>query len=167
MRRPFDNNEDFHIDLSKYPPVLRQERASFITLNINQRLRGCIGTLVANRPLIADVAHNAQAAAFKDSRFKPLTFDEFQNVEFHISVLSVPEILPLSSREELIAKLRPGIDGLIIEYEGKRATYLPSVWSQLSDAETFVSELRRKAGLDVNGWHPETIVHRYTTEEFC
>ena len=165
--RPFENNESFNVDLSKYPPVLRQERASFVTLNINQRLRGCIGTLVAHRPLIADVAHNAQAAAFKDPRFKPLTFDEFQNVDLHISVLSVPEILSLSSREELIAKLRPGIDGLIIEYEGKRATYLPSVWSQLSDAETFVSELRRKAGLKVGEWHPDTIVHRYTTEEFC
>ena len=165
--RPFENNESFNIDLSKYPPELSQERASFVTLNINQRLRGCIGTLVANRPLIADVAHNARAAAFKDPRFKPLTFDEFQNVDFHISVLSVPEILLLSSREELIAKLRPGIDGLIIEYKGKRATYLPSVWSQLSDAETFVSELRRKAGLEASGWHPDTIVHRYTTEEFC
>ncbi|MCZ6504188.1 MAG: AmmeMemoRadiSam system protein B [Gammaproteobacteria bacterium] len=165
--RPFENNESFHIDLSKYPPVLRQERASFVTLNINRQLRGCIGTLVAHQPLITDVAHNAQAAAFKDPRFKPLTIDEFQNVDFHISVLSVPEVLPLSSREELIAKLRPGIDGLIIEYEGKRATYLPSVWSQLADAETFVSELRKKAGLEAGGWHPDTIVQRYTTEEFC
>jgi len=165
--RPFENNESFSIDLSKYPRVFRQERASFVTLNINQRLRGCIGSLVAHRPLVTDVAHNSQAAAFKDPRFKPLTFEEFQTVDFHISILSVPEILPSSSREELVAKLRPGIDGLIIEYNGKRATYLPSVWGQLTDAETFISELCRKAGLKASGWHADTIVHRYTTEEFC
>lgn len=164
---PFGNKENYHIDLSKYPPLLRQERASFVTLNINQKLRGCIGSLTAQRPLITDVAHNAQAAAFKDPRFKPLTLEEFQDVDFHISVLSVAEELRLSSREELLAKLRPGIDGLIIEYNGKKATYLPSVWEQINDADTFISELRRKAGLNASGWHADTIVHRYTTEEFC
>lgn len=164
---PFDHNESYHIDLSRYPSVFRQERASFVTLNINKKLRGCIGSLVAHRPLITDVAHNAQAAAFKDHRFKPLTLEEFHNVDFHISVLSVPEVLQLGSREELVAKLRPGVDGLIIEHDGKRATYLPSVWEQINDADTFVSELRRKAGLNASGWHADTIVHRYTTEEFC
>ena len=162
-----ESSGNYNIDLDSYPPELKQERATFVTLYINDSLRGCIGSLAAHRPLVVDIAHNAQAAAFKDPRFKPLTLAEFQHVDFHISVLSVPRVLAVSSRSELMDKLRPGIDGLIIEEKGRRATYLPSVWEQISDAETFVSALRRKAGLDATGWHADTVVHQYTTEEFC
>jgi AmmeMemoRadiSam system protein A len=164
---PFGNNENYHIDLSRFPPALKEERASFVTLNINQQLRGCIGSLAAHRPLVTDVAHNAQAAAFKDPRFKPLTLGEYQQVDIHISVLSPPELLEVNSRADLLSRLRPGIDGLIINEGGKRATYLPSVWEQLPDPENFVAELRRKAGLRANAWAENTTIHRYTTEEFC
>ena len=164
---PFGNNENYHIDLSRFPQALKEERASFVTLNINQQLRGCIGSLAAHRPLVTDVAHNAQAAAFKDPRFKPLTLGEYQQVDIHISVLSPPELLEVNSRADLLSRLRPGIDGLIINEGGKRATYLPSVWEQLPDPESFVAELRRKAGLRANGWAANTTIHRYTTEEFC
>ncbi|MBQ74563.1 MAG: hypothetical protein CMQ20_06000 [Gammaproteobacteria bacterium] len=165
--RSFESSGNYNIDLNSYPPEFKVESASFVTLNINDGLRGCIGSLAAHRPLVVDIAHNAQAAAFNDPRFKPLTLAEYQQVDFHISVLSVPQVLAVSSRTELIDKLRAGIDGLIIEENGRRATYLPSVWEQINDAETFVSELRRKAGLDASGWHADTVVHRYTTEEFC
>ncbi len=163
----FGNNENYHIDLNRFPQALKEERASFVTLNINQQLRGCIGSLAAHRPLVTDVAHNAQAAAFKDPRFKPLTLGEYQQVDIHISVLSPPELLEVDSRADLLSRLRPGIDGLIINEGGKRATYLPSVWEQLPDPESFVAELRRKAGLRANAWAANTTIHRYTTEEFC
>ncbi len=163
---PLSTKDKFHIELNQFPPSFRQNRATFVTLNIKNQLRGCIGSLTAHQPLVADVANNAQSAAFKDSRFKPVTLDEYQNIDFHISILSIPEKLIISSREEFIRILRPGIDGIILEENGKKATYLPSVWEQLPLAESFVSELRRKAGLAPGDWGSNTIVQRYTTEEF-
>ncbi|MCB1691841.1 MAG: AmmeMemoRadiSam system protein B [Pseudomonadales bacterium] len=167
IRHPLTSREKFHLDLNHFPAPLRAEGASFVTLNIDGRLRGCIGSLVAHRPLVIDVANNAQAAAYNDPRFGPLSLDEYQRVDVHISVLSAPEPMSVSSREDLIEQLRPGVDGLILEERGRRATYLPSVWEQLPDPETFVAELRAKAGLPRDGWSPETTVSRYTTEEFA
>lgn len=158
--------DNYQLDLNRFPAALRKPGASFVTLNIHGQLRGCIGSLVAHRPLSVDVANNALAAAFNDPRFSPLTLDEFHLVETHISILSEPAEVTVSGRDELIQLLRPGIDGLIIEEGGHRATYLPSVWEQLPDAATFVAELRRKAGLAHDGWSAATRVFRYTTEEF-
>jgi hypothetical protein len=114
-----------------------------------------------------DVASNAQAAAFKDPRFPQLTLDEFHQIDIHISVLSVPEEMHVTSKQDLISQIQPGIDGLIIEESGKRATYLPSVWEQLPTPDAFVQELRRKAGLSPDDWLETTKVSRYRTEEFC
>lgn len=164
--QPLVTGGSYNLDLNHFPEALRQERASFVTLHLNGQLRGCIGSLTAHRALVADVANNAQAAAFKDPRFSPVSFDEYHDIDVHISVLSRPEPMAVDTREELLAQLRPGVDGLIIEERGHRATYLPSVWEQLPDPESFVDELRRKAGLDRGGWHHETRVFRYTTEEF-
>jgi MEMO1 family protein len=164
---PLTSQNKYHIELNHFPALFRENRATFVTLNVRNQLRGCIGSLIAHQPLVADVAGNAQSAAFKDPRFKPVTLDEYQNIDFHISVLSAPEPLDITSREELITRLRPGIDGLILEENGRKATYLPSVWDQLPEPESFVSELRRKAGLRANDWGTNTTVHRYTTEEFC
>lgn len=165
--QPLLGNRDIKLDLSQFPPSLREQRAAFVTLNRDGGLRGCIGSLQATRPLVLDVATNAQSAAFKDPRFSPLTLAEFQDVDVHISVLSEPEPFPVASREALIEQLRPGIDGLIIDDGGRRATYLPSVWEQLPTPEQFVRELRRKAGLPADGWREGTQVFRYHTEEFC
>jgi AmmeMemoRadiSam system protein A len=137
-----------------------------VTLNIAGKLRGCIGSLQAHRPLVLDVAHNAQSAAFQDPRFSPLSHEEYQQVDIHISILSQPVPLTASSTDDLAAKLRPGIDGLIIKEGSRQATYLPSVWEQINDPTQFIMELRRKAGLDPKGWH-DTEVLTYTTEEFC
>jgi MEMO1 family protein len=164
--QPLHGNE-VKLNLQHFPASFQQPRATFVTLNIEGRLRGCIGSLQAHRPLVVDVANNAQAAAFKDPRFKALKLDEFVSVDVHISVLSVPEPLVVNSRDELLSQLQPGIDGLILEENGHRATYLPSVWDQLPDAETFITELRRKAGLAADGWSESTKIQRYRTEEFC
>lgn len=164
--QPLLSSDKYHIDLNHFVPALRQQGASFVTLNTHGRLRGCIGSLAAHRPLVVDVANNAQSAAFADPRFVKLTLDEYHAMDVHISVLSEPVAIMVESREQLIETLRPGVDGLIIEEHGSRATYLPSVWEQLPDAESFVAELRRKAGLSREGWSADTRAYRYTTEEF-
>lgn len=165
--QPLIGNNNLTLDLQHFPQVLRAPRATFVTLNINGQLRGCIGSLQANRPLILDVASNAQSATFKDPRFPQLTFDEFHQVDIHISVLSVPEEMHVTSKQDLISQIQPGIDGLIIEESGKRATYLPSVWQQLPTPDAFVQELHRKAGLSPDEWLETKKVSRYSTEEFC
>ncbi len=112
------------------------------------------------------MAHNAAAAAFKDPRFEPVSLSEYAELEVHISVLSEPRHLPVSSRQELLERLRPDVDGVILQQGSHRATYLPSVWQQLPDPEQFLSELRRKAGLPGKGWSTEMQVSIYTTCEF-
>ena len=92
---------------------------------------------------------------------------EYREIDLHISILSAPEPVAVASLAELLRVLRPGRDGLIIEENGRRATYLPSVWEQLPDPQTFVAQLRIKAGLSPNGWSNATRVFRYTTEEFA
>ena len=125
-----------------------------------------IGSLMAHRPLVVDVANNAQSAAFADPRFVSLSLDEYHDMDVHLSILSEPVPMEVASREELLLALRPGMDGLIIDENGSRATYLPSVWEQIPDPAMFVAELRRKAGLSRDGWTEATRVFRYTTEEF-
>ncbi len=162
-----ENKQEYRFNRESMPPVYSQPRATFVTLNSNDQLRGCIGSLAPHRSLVDDVASNARAAAFNDPRFPPVSLSDYHTLEFHISVLSPAEVISVNSQAELIAALRPGIDGLILEQGENRATYLPSVWQQLPDPGTFIAELRRKAGLSRIGWHPDTVVHRYTTEEFC
>ena len=167
IRSPLEGEKQFHIQLERFPESLREARASFVTINLSGKLRGCIGSLEPHRPLVLDVAHNAQAAAFQDPRFSALTHPEYLAADVHLSVLSIPERIQVASRQALIDQLRPGVDGLIISERGRRATYLPSVWSQLGDPERFVFELRKKAGLSPDGWSNETEVSLYQTEEFC
>jgi AmmeMemoRadiSam system protein B/AmmeMemoRadiSam system protein A len=159
-------NKEIKLQLNLFPTELLEKKGSFVTININDRLRGCIGSLSPQRPLILDIIHNAQAAAFRDPRFKPLTVEEFKQIDIHISVLTEARQMNVNSRAELIAQLQPGEDGIILKEKGKSATYLPSVWEKLPQAETFISELRRKAGLDPNGWDESTEVLRYHTIEF-
>ena len=157
---------DYDIKLNHYHQQLHEQRGSFVTLSRQGRLRGCIGSLAATRPLVMDVAHNASAAAFKDPRFKPLQAGEFTDLDIHISVLSPARVLAVDSREELVGTLRPGVDGLILQEGNKRSTYLPSVWTSIADPQRFVSELRIKAGLPAEGWSTDMQVWTYTTEEF-
>lgn len=166
IRSRLTGESGFNVNSEQFSNHLTEQRASFVTINLDGQLRGCIGSLVAHRPLVLDVAHNAQASAFKDPRFPQLTMAEYQGVDIHISILGKPWPVHVSSSEDLIRKIQPGVHGLIIKESGHQATYLPSVWEQLPDPNQFVSELRRKAGLSVDDWTDETEVLFYTTEEF-
>ena len=166
IRRDLEGDTPFNPDLQIFPASLQQRGACFVTLNLRGALRGCIGSLAAHRPLVEDITSNARAAAFHDPRFQPLTPEEYENLEIHLSILSPPTPMKVASRAELLAAIRPGVDGLVIKEHGRQATYLPSVWQQLPDPEQFVFELRRKAGLAGDGWSEETEVLRYGTEEF-
>ena len=126
---------------------LRTARASFVTLTQNGGLRGCIGSLEAERPLGEDVSHNARAAALSDPRFAPLAPEELAGTRIEVSLLSTPKLLAFADHADLIAQLKPGEDGLILESGAARATFLPQVWENLPDPEQFVAELKRKAGL--------------------
>lgn len=154
------------IDIAEYPESLRPERATFVTLNLNNNLRGCIGSLQAHRPLVLDVAHNACAAAFFDPRFAPLDQTEFEQLDIHLSILSPAEPVQFNSEADLLQQLRPGIDGLILEDKGMRGTFLPSVWESLATAEEFLAHLKQKAGLPARYWSNTLTVSRYTTESF-
>jgi hypothetical protein len=128
-------------------PWLRPAHATFVTLTQNGGLRGCIGSLEAHRPLGEDVRHNARAAALSDPRFPALTREELARTRIEISLLSTPKPLAFADHADLIAQLRPGDDGLILECGEARGTFLPQVWESLPDPEKFVAELKRKAGL--------------------
>ena len=146
------------------PAELKERRATFVTLQIGGRLRGCIGMLEACRPLAEDVAENAFAAAFRDPRFPPLSEIEFNDLEISISVLSPPEEMTFSSEEDLLAQIRPGIDGLILEEGVRKGTFLPSVWEQLPKKEAFLEHLKLKAGLSSGYWSDTLRIFRYITE---
>jgi len=145
---------------------LRETGASFVTLKEDGELRGCIGTVDPHRPLGDDVAHNAHAAAYRDPRFPPVRPAERARLEVEVSVLSARAPIAAPTEEELAAVLRPGVDGIVLEYEGHRATFLPQVWESLPDPIDFLAELRRKARLPARFWHPGMQVSRYTVEKF-
>ena len=149
-----------------YPEVFRQELASFVTIKIDDRLRGCIGHLKASQPLVSDVVENAWSAASKDSRFPKVSQLEFPKLTFHISVLTTPEPIIFKSEKDLLSQITPGIDGLILEAPYARGTFLPSVWDQLPKVEEFWSNLKSKAGLAPDAWPENLRVHRYYTESF-
>jgi AmmeMemoRadiSam system protein A len=149
-----------------YPETLRPLRATFVTLETGGQLRGCIGALAAYQPLVQDVAAHAYAAAFEDPRFPELRPDELPKLEIFISVLSPPEPMRFDSEEDLLKQVRPGVDGLILQFHQYRATFLPAVWESLPDPDLFLAQLKRKAGLPLDFWSPELRVERYTTEYF-
>lgn len=151
-------------DLSKLPAKLTDQRATFVTLEKNQQLRGCIGMLQATRPLAEDIANNAFSAAFKDPRFPALEKQELESLKIYISILSTPEPLNFSSEQDLLAQLRPDIDGLILKEGSKRGTFLPTVWQSLPEPEKFLAHLKQKAGLLENYWSDSIKIQRYTTE---
>ena len=154
------------IDSSGYDHVLQTKAATFVTLKIGDALRGCIGILEPRRPLIEDVAHNAYAAAFNDSRFDPVSRDELGRLSIHISVLNTPSDILFESEEDLIRQLRPGEDGIILEEGSARATFLPSVWEDIDSKKEFMRHLKMKAYLPKDYWSDTISIKRYTVEEF-
>lgn len=136
----------------RIPAGLEKPRACFVTLKIGGQLRGCIGNLEANSSLVDAVLRNSYLAAFRDQRFQPVTETELEMLEYEISVLTPMVSLSVTSEADLLSKMRPGIDGLLFEAEGHRSTFLPSVWEQLKEPKTFLSQLRIKAGLAADYW---------------
>jgi len=140
--------------------------ASFVTLHLGEDLRGCIGSIDPRRPLGEDVASNALAAAFSDSRFPPLTAGEYPSVCVEVSVLSPRTPLLAASEAEAAARLRPGVDGVYLEFQGQSATFLPQVWQTLPDPVEFLEALRHKARLPARFWDPAIRITRYTVEKY-
>jgi AmmeMemoRadiSam system protein A len=146
---------------------LMQPSATFVTLRKAGELRGCIGSLEPIRPLGLDVRENAIAAAFQDPRFDPLAVAEFAQTSIEISLLSPPEAIEAGSETELLARIRPGIDGLAIDCGGSRATLLPQVWSMCPEPRRFLAVLRQKAGLAENYWSPAIRVSRFSVVKWA
>jgi AmmeMemoRadiSam system protein A len=141
--------------------TLEQPSATFVTLKQAGQLRGCIGSLQRRRALRDDVQANAIAAAFRDPRFAPLEASELPKTSLEVSLLSPEERIEADSEGELITQLRPGVDGVILEYGRHRATLLPQVWQQLHDGRDFIAALKVKAGLPEDFWSANVIVSRY------
>ncbi len=147
--------------------ALRAKAGTFVTLTINGELRGCIGSLAPNESIIDGVRRNAVNAAFHDPRFPPLTQQEARIMEVEVSVLTDPQPLEYKDAKDLIAKLRPGVDGVIIKKGLARATFLPQVWEQLPKAEEFLSHLCVKAGLPERAWENGNLeVYTYQVQYF-
>jgi len=152
------------LDILGFDEALRRPRACFVTLDINGQLRGCIGRLKADLPLIESVAQNAYAAAFSDPRFEPLTEIESRELGVHISVLSAPSPMAFKDESDLLSQLRPGVDGLVFESGRCRGTFLPAVWQTLPEPKRFLAQLKVKAGLAPDAWPDDVRVSRYTSE---
>jgi AmmeMemoRadiSam system protein A len=140
---------------------LEQHSATFVTLMQAGKLRGCVGSLHRRRTLRDDVRANAVAAAFRDPRFAPLEARELAHTSLEVSLLSPEERIVVASEEELMTRLRPGVDGVIIEFGRHRATLLPQVWEQLQDPRNFLAALKLKAGLPEDFWSSGMLVSRY------
>ena len=149
------------VNLDSFPEELKAPGATFVTIEKAGKLRGCIGTLQAHRPLVLDLVENAYRAGFKDPRFPPLSGEEMGRISWSISILSEPERMLIRDEDDLLSQLVPGVDGLIIADNGRRATFLPQVWDQLPDAKTFLAHLKRKAGLPPDHWSPNFQAFRY------
>jgi AmmeMemoRadiSam system protein A len=147
-------------------PWLREPGASFVTLKLDGELRGCIGTIDPRRPLGEDVAANGRAAAYRDPRFPPVSDHERPNLGIEVSVLSPRASFAAGSEAEAVAALRPGTDGIYLQYRDRTSTFLPQVWESIDDPLEFLVALRRKAGLPARFWDEEVRLSRYTVEKY-
>ena len=155
------------LHLEDFPPKLREPGVTFVTLTINGQLRGCVGALEAYQPLIEDVREHTISAALPDFRFSPVLPDELAAIEIEISRLTAPQLFAYRNAEDLLAKLRPGIDGVVLSDGLRRATFLPQVWEKLPEPELFLEHLCQKMGAPADLWRKKHLeVHIYQVEEF-
>ncbi|HEY5729088.1 MAG TPA: AmmeMemoRadiSam system protein A [Anaerolineales bacterium] len=155
------------LDPSTLAPALREEGATFVTLTISGQLRGCIGTLDAYQPLAADVREHAIAAALEDPRFPPVSEDELSRIQVEVSRLTRPAPLEYKDADDLVSRLRPHVDGVILKDGFRKATFLPQVWEKIPDPTKFLDNLCYKMGASDNLWrkkHLEVLV--YQVDEF-
>ncbi|GAB4457097.1 MAG: hypothetical protein Kow0070_08500 [Anaerolineales bacterium] len=155
------------LDLSSLPPALREAGASFVTLTIGGQLRGCIGALEAYQPLAEDVREHAIAAALQDPRFPPVREDELSRIQVEVSRLTRPLPLDYKDASDLLSKLRPGVDGVVLRDGFRRATFLPQVWEKIPDPAEFLDNLCYKMGASPDLWRRKRLdVLTYQVEEF-
>lgn len=154
--------------LLKENPWLKEKGAVFVTLNnrSNHALRGCIGSLIAHRELYRDLIDNAVAAAKHDPRFSPLTQNEFDKISVEVSLLSEPKELFYKDTKDLKNKIRPNIDGVVLKYGGRQATFLPQVWEELNDFYEFFGHLCQKAGLSGKCLEDHPDISTYQVQKF-
>ena len=155
------------LDETRLTPLLRADGASFVTLTVRGELRGCIGTLQAYQPLAADVREHAVAAGLRDYRFPPVSVGEMSRIHIEVSRLTEPQTLAYTDADKLLVKLRPGVDGVILNDGSRRATFLPQVWEKIPDPAGFLSQLCAKMGAAPNLWrHKHLEVKIYQVDEF-
>ncbi len=160
-------NTPSSLDLKSMPLALRTPGASFVTLTRREMLRGCIGALEPHLPLAEDVCVHARAAALEDYRFPPVQPEELAEIKIEVSRLTTPQPLDYAGPVDLLDKLRPGIDGVIIQDGIHRATFLPQVWEKLPDKTTFLEHLCQKMGAPPDAWRRRRLqVFTYQVEEF-
>jgi len=166
IRKGLDEAKPLDPDPGDFSPALQELGAAFVTLKIDGQLRGCVGSFEARVPLVQDVARNAYAAAFRDHRFPPLSHAEYPGLELHVSILTPLEPFAVRDRQDLLERIRPGMDGLLLEDAPHRSIFLPQVWESLPAPEDFLGELLLKAGLPRNHWSDSLRFFRYRVEEF-
>jgi AmmeMemoRadiSam system protein A len=154
------------LPVSERPPWLAEPGATFVTLQCAGRLRGCIGSIEARRPIGEDVRENAVSAAMRDPRFVAMTSDELEDLSVEVTVLSPLEPVPARSEAEALALLRPGVDGVVLSHRASRGTFIPQMWEQLPDPREFLRALKHKAGLPRDLWDAEVTLQRYTVQNW-
>ena len=148
------------------PARCLENKGCFVSLTRNGQLRGCIGIILPVGPLYQAVLQNVQSAALHDSRFSPVKPEEVSQLHIEVSVLTEPKPLAFGSPEELLRKLRPNRDGVVLKIGGRGATFLPQVWEQLPTPKEFMAHLKSKAGLPANFWADGVRLQRYTVEKW-
>lgn len=160
-------DKSYHIDregLLKEYPFLDEDAASFVTLKYKGQLRGCIGSIEVHEKLLDNLIHNAKSAAFTDPRFTPLKSNELLHLSLEVSVLSEPKLLEYDDFDDLLTKVIPNIDGLVLKYGAYQGTFLPQVWEELPKPKDFLDHLSRKAGSDSSIYKEHPSIYRYSVD---
>ncbi len=161
------HGESLPVRLDQLPPWFAEKFATFTTLRIEGELRGCCGALEASRPLAEDVANSAFQAAFRDPRFDPVRRSELDVIRLEVAVLSPLEPITVASETDLLSKLHPGADGLVIQAGARRATFLPKVWESLPEPGDFLAALKVKCGLPDDYWSEDLAFETYRTTSYA
>ena len=167
IRNGLNRGRRAKVRLGTFGREIEAWRGSFVTLTLDGRLRGCIGSLAPRMPLISDVVWNGYSSAFEDPRFKKLSKQEFPGLSLTVSILGAPGDMTFADQEDLLAQLRPGVDGLILRAGENRGIFLPQVWEQIPKPPEFLARLKRKAGLEPDFWSDDIRIERFTAESFA
>lgn len=166
VRRGLAGESPPNVDPARLAPALRERVGAFVTLEVNGRLNGCIGSIAPTEPLGVVVPTLAWSAAFADPRLPRLTAADYPSLHIKLSLLGPLTPIPASSEAALAGALRPGVDGVLLRNGHAHATFLPAVWEKLPDPSAFLHALEAKAGLGRGEWRPGTEAWRYTAKEY-